>query len=177
MLGWLVAAIFGGLSGFLAFKQYRDFRVARLEERLSDLLVELEGAEETTAGLPELIEAQRRGATRLIKLVPAEFTMTVVHSFVKLDRLEREQATVLAEIMTAIETAKTQSARKWLLPPTPAEFNRLNLQAERSMKHSQKLTSDVEAVRHALLNMADARSHQVANQEPAVRDQILEATN
>lgn len=177
MLGWLVAAVFGGLSAFLAFKQYRDFRVAKLEERITEILSELEGTEETTAALPELIEAQRRGATRLIKLVPAEFTMTVVHSFVKLDRLEREQAAVLSEIMTAIETAKAQSARKWLLPPTPPEFNRLNLQAERVMTASQKLSSDVESVRLRLLNLADARSSQVANQQNAPAQQVLEATN
>lgn len=177
MWGWLLAMAFGCLCGYLVFKQYRDFRVAKLEDRLSDMLVELEAAEETTAGLREVIEAQRRGATRLIRLVPAEFTMSVVHSFVKMDRLEREQAAVLADVMSRIETAKAQSARKWLLPPTQPEFNRLNSQAERVMQASQKLSSEVESVRLGLLSLANARSKQAENQEHTSRHQILHATN
>ena len=177
MWGWLMAMAFGCLCGYLVFKQYRDFRVAKLEERLADMLVELEAAEETTAGLGELIEAQRRGATRLIRLVPAELTMSVVHSFVKMDRLEREQAGVLADVVRGIETAKAQSARKWLLPPTLPAFNRLNLQAERAMQASQKLSSEVESVRVGLLRLAGARGNQAQNQEQTSRQPILQATN
>lgn len=177
MLGWLVAIAFGGASAFLVFRQFRDARVAKLEDRLADLLTELQAAEETTAGVPELIEAHRRAATRLIRLVPPEFTMSVVHAFVKLDRLERQEVTVLADIMSVIETAKAQSARKWILPPTPAAFNRLNLRADHAVQAGQKLSSEVESVRLSLLNLADARSTRAGSTQTGLGKQILEATS